>query len=70
MTPDKLTAAQRKALAMLADSSEGATGPALESIGVAQATLDVLVARGLVRAHKRTYANPRGLVVMHYWIAL
>jgi hypothetical protein len=63
----KLTAAERKALALLATCSTGATGPALEARGVTQATLDGLVARGLVISHLRTFANPPGLKVMHYW---
>jgi hypothetical protein len=62
-----MTAAERKALMLLADCSEGATGPALESLGVASATLDRLVTRGLIMAHRRHFANPPGLSVMHYW---
>jgi hypothetical protein len=63
----KMTAAERKALHLLADCSSGATGPALEARGVSAATLDRLVARGLVVSRLRTFANPPGLEVMHYW---
>jgi hypothetical protein len=64
-----MTAAERKALMLLADCSSGATGPALEARGVSEATLDRLVANGLVISHLRRFANPPGLTVMHYWLA-
>jgi hypothetical protein len=57
---------EREAVALLADCESGATGPALEARGVASATLDRLVARGLVTARLRTFANPPGLTVTHY----
>jgi hypothetical protein len=63
-----VNAAERKALALLADCSSGATGPALEARGVTTATLDRLVTQGLVISHLRTFANPKGLTVMHYWL--
>jgi hypothetical protein len=64
-----MTAAERKALYLLADCSSGATGPALEARGVTEATLDGLVTQGLVFARLRHFANPPGLTVMHYWSA-
>jgi hypothetical protein len=68
MTNNKrLTAAERKAIALLETCTSGATGPALEARGVTQATLASLVALGLVISHLRTFANPPGLQVMHYW---
>jgi hypothetical protein len=63
-----MNAADRKALALLADCSSGATGPALEARGVSEATLDRLIAQGLVMSRLRHFANPRGLTVMHYWL--
>jgi hypothetical protein len=63
-----MTPAERQALALLADCGSGATGPALAARGVAQVTLDRLVARGLVTARLRTFANPPGLTVTHYWL--
>jgi hypothetical protein len=57
---------ENEALALLADCESGATGPALAARGVAEATLDRLVARGLVTARLRTFANPPGLTVTHY----
>ena len=41
--------------------------PALQARGVTQATLDRLVERGLIEASKRSFANPPGLVVWHYY---
>jgi hypothetical protein len=61
-----MTTAENEALALLADCSSGATGPALAARGVTQVTLDRLVARGLVTARLRTFANPPGLTVTHY----
>jgi hypothetical protein len=63
-----LTTVECAALALLADCGSGATGPALAARGVASATLDRLVARGLVTARLRTFANPPGLTVTHYWL--
>jgi hypothetical protein len=62
-----MNASERRALMILADCSTGATGPALQSRGVSEATLTALVSRGLVVSHLRTFANPPGLRVMHYW---
>jgi hypothetical protein len=62
---DRMTAAERRALAVLANCPTGATHDALVRNRVKPATLDQLVARGLVQ---RRFANPPGLVVAHYWI--
>jgi hypothetical protein len=63
-----LTTTERAALELLATCGSGATGPALAARGVTQATLDRLIARGLVTSRLRTFANPPGLTVTHYWL--
>jgi hypothetical protein len=63
-----MNTAEREALALLADCGSGATGPALAARGVTSVTLDRLVARGLVASRLRTFANPPGLTVTHYWL--
>jgi hypothetical protein len=63
-----MTAAEHAALVLLADCGSGATGPALAARGVTSVTLDRLIARGLVTARLRTFANPPGLTVTHYWL--
>jgi hypothetical protein len=65
---DRMTAAERRALAVLANCPTGATHDALVRNRVKPATLDQLVARGLVETRQRRFANQPGLVVAHYWI--
>ena len=63
-----MNAVERRALTILANCPTGATLDALVRNRVKQATLYQLVERGLVDARQRRFANPPGLVVIHYWI--
>jgi hypothetical protein len=56
-----------RALETLAGCPEGCTGPRLEQMGFGM-HLDELVADGFLWRVHRTFANPPGLEVEHYFI--